>query len=99
MRRRRKFPMFQSQTIQGQLAAAINRNNCVTCKVYFSDNDFISGSHPNYADCMLFGVLKWVDIVSKYDPITHSSPTGQWFDRVSALFNGYAGNVKTVRSS
>jgi len=59
--------------------------------------DFLGGDAPSYADYNLFGVLKWLDIVSTYDPISHDTPSGKWFARVSDLFDGYASTVKTVR--
>ena len=59
---------------------------------------YLGGETPTYADYTLFGILKWLDIISSYDPISHDTPTGKWFDRLSGLYDGYAAKVKTVRS-
>jgi glutathione S-transferase len=59
---------------------------------------FLGGDSPTYADYCLFGVLKWVDIVSKYRAIDESSATGKWFVRLENMYDGYARKVPTVRS-
>ncbi len=64
----------------------------------FENTPYLGGNKPNYSDYTLFGILKWVDIVSTYDPISHDTPTGQWFARISDLYDGDAAKVKTVRS-
>lgn len=63
-----------------------------------SNTPFLGGDSPLYADYTLFGILKWLDIVSSYDPIPHDTPTGKWFAKVSDLFDGYAAKAKTVRA-
>ena len=60
-------------------------------------HDYLGGAAPTHADYMLFGVLKWTDIVSSYDPIDHATPSGRWFDRLQASHGGYAASVPTVR--
>ena len=59
---------------------------------------FLGGEEPTYADYMLFGVLKWVDVVA-YRPIDQSSNVGKWFDRVSDLYDGNAANAPTVKNT
>ena len=46
---------------------------------------------------LLFGVLKWPDIVSAYAPLDATSPVGRWFERMNSLYDGYAGKARTVR--
>lgn len=58
---------------------------------------FINGAEPAYADYLLFGVLKWPDIVSAYAPLDDTSAVGRWFDRMNSLYDGYAGKARTVR--
>jgi len=58
----------------------------------------IGGEEPGYADYVLFGLLKWMDIVSPYQPIDNDGPVGEWFARLGAMFNGYAAGVPTVRT-
>ncbi|MGR8922001.1 MAG: glutathione S-transferase family protein [Gammaproteobacteria bacterium] len=59
--------------------------------------DYLGGETPTYADYQLFGVLKWMDIVSVYDPLDHTTPSGRWFDRLQRRFDGYAAAVAIVR--
>jgi len=60
---------------------------------------FLGGDSPTYADFALFGVLKWVDIVSSYRVIDDSSDVGKWFVRLENMYNGYARDVPTVRNT
>jgi glutathione S-transferase len=57
-----------------------------------------SGDDPTYADYVLFGLLKWTDIVSPYRPIEGTGPVGEWFERLQNLYGGYAASVPTVRA-
>jgi len=59
---------------------------------------YVGGDAPSYADYALFGILKWADIVSTYEPLDADSAVGAWFARLSDLYDGYAGKVPTVRS-
>ncbi|MEX2479765.1 MAG: glutathione S-transferase family protein [Gammaproteobacteria bacterium] len=60
--------------------------------------DYLKGDSPAYADYLLFGVLKWTDIVSSYAPIDLTSASGRWFTRLQTLYGGYAADARTVRS-
>ncbi|PZD74962.1 hypothetical protein C1752_00989 [Acaryochloris thomasi RCC1774] len=51
-----------------------------------------------FADYVLFGILKWLDIVSAYKPIDDASSVGQWFDRLEGLYGEHAARVPTVRT-
>ncbi|MEO0376525.1 MAG: hypothetical protein AAF329_18260, partial [Cyanobacteria bacterium P01_A01_bin.17] len=51
-----------------------------------------------YADYILFGILKWLDIVSVYNPIDEAGSVGQWFTRLEGLYGGHAARVPTVRN-
>lgn len=63
-----------------------------------ASSDFLGGDKPTYADYMLFGVLKWVDVVA-YRPVDATSNVGKWFDRVSNLFDGHAAKAPTVENT
>lgn len=60
--------------------------------------EFIGGDHPTYADYVLFGLVKWMDIVSRYRPLDSTTSVGAWFARLEDLYGGHAGSVATVRS-
>lgn len=59
---------------------------------------FIGGDAPTYADYVLFGVLKWADVVSSYRPINDSSAVGEWFVRLDNMYDGNGANAPTVRT-
>jgi glutathione S-transferase len=63
-----------------------------------SQQAFFGGDQPNYADYALFGILKWVDIVSSYRPIDNNSVVGKWFVSIENMYDGYAANIATVRN-
>jgi glutathione S-transferase len=75
------------------LAAALKPFNETLAK-----SPFLGGNSPTYADYVLFGVLKWVDIVSSYRAIDESSEVGKWFVRLEGMYGGYARDVPTVRN-
>ena len=60
--------------------------------------DFIGGEQATYADFLLFGILKWMDIVSQYRPLDETSAVGEWFGRLEGSYGGHAGKVPTVRN-
>ena len=60
--------------------------------------DFIGGEQATYADFLLFGILKWMDIVSQYRPLDETSAVGEWFGRLEGSYGGHAGSVPTVRN-
>ena len=62
-------------------------------------SEYLGGDDPSYADYVLFGLLKWTDIVSPYRPIDAVGPVGEWFERLQNLHGGYAAGVPTVRST
>ena len=62
------------------------------------DFEYIGGDEPAYSDYVLFGLLKWIDIVSEYPAIDLGSPVGMWFTRLQNRYDAYAANVPTVRS-
>ena len=62
-----------------------------------STNNFLGGDNPTYADFLVFGILKWMDIVSTYRALDDTSPTGHWFMRLQNLYGGHAASVPTVR--
>lgn len=62
-------------------------------------SEYLGGEAPTYADYVLFGVLKWMDIVSPYAPLDDAGPVAGWFDRLQNLYGGYAAKVPTVRSA
>ena len=60
--------------------------------------EFIGGDTPTYADYVLFGLVKWMDIVSEYEPIDANTAVGIWFARLQNMYGGHAAEVATVRS-
>ncbi len=61
--------------------------------------DYLAGETPSYADFLLFGILKWIDIVSSYPALDAGSAVGRWFDRLDNAYDGHAAGVPTVRGT
>jgi glutathione S-transferase len=59
--------------------------------------DYLGGMQATYADFLLFGTLKWADIVSSYPVIDRETPSGRWFSRLETDYGGHAGRVPRVR--
>lgn len=59
--------------------------------------DYLSGEQPAFADFVLFGVLKWADILSRYHPLQVGSAVERWFTRLSNANGGHAAGVITAR--
>ena len=62
-------------------------------------SEYLGGDEPTYADYVLFGLLKWADIVSPYAPLDSGGTVAAWFDRLQSRYDGYAARVPTVRST
>jgi len=58
---------------------------------------YLGGSSATYADFLLFGILKWLDIVSAYAPLDRATPSGRWFTRLEEDYGGHAGRVPRAR--
>lgn len=84
----------------GEISAKAGLNHALSpFTEVLAASDYLGGDTPTYADYVLFGVLKWMDIVSPYAPLDGTSAVAQWFDRVQQLYGGYAANVPTVRAA
>ena len=95
--REAKFGMKLSDINQDDVNAA--KENLVkglgVFEATLAFSDYLGGDKPTYADYMLFGVLKWVDVVA-YRPVAEDSNVGKWFDRISALYDDHAAKALTV---
>ena len=60
--------------------------------------DYLGGPQPSYSDFLVFGIIKWAAIVSRYPVIDDSTPSGGWFERLQQGHGGYAASVPTVRA-
>jgi glutathione S-transferase len=59
--------------------------------------DYLSGEQPAFADFVLFGVLKWADILSPYPPLETDSALARWFTRLSNANGAHAAGVAIAR--
>lgn len=55
---------------------------------------FLAGNTPDYSDYILFGTLAWPYMVCRENPLDMTSATGQWFDRMLDLNDGYARSAR-----
>lgn len=63
-----------------------------------TETEYLGGEGPTYTDFVLFGILKWMDIVSQYRPIDATHPVGEWFARLENMYGRHAAKVPTVRT-
>ncbi len=64
-----------------------------------NNSQFVGGDEPTYADYLLFGIIKWIDLVAGYRPIDDSSAVGQWFVRLENMYGGNGANAPKVAQS
>lgn len=81
-----------------EAAKANLAKNLAVFEATLGQSDFLGGDKPTYADYMLFGVLKWVDVVA-YRPVQEDSQVAKWFDRLSDLYDGNAAKAPTVKNA
>lgn len=62
-----------------------------------ANSDYVSGETPAFADFVLYGVLKWTDILSTYPPLENDSAVSRWYTRLSNAYGGHAAGVSKVR--
>ncbi len=65
---------------------------------HLSDQSFLGGGSPNYADYALLGSLKWLHSLTGDPPLASDSAMQMWFDRMLDLFDGYARRAPTAQS-
>lgn len=71
----------------------------VPFETMLNSSQFIGGDAPTYADYLLFGIIKWIDLVAGYRPIDNNSAVGQWFVRLENMYGGNAANAPKVAHS
>lgn len=100
--RQTREAFFDTELENINIDAETGKANIATALSYFEalleEQTFICGDSSGYADYILYGILKWADVVSEYDVLDRQSVVGTWFTRVDALFNEHGKNAKTVRS-
>lgn len=81
-----------------EAAKAKLAKNLAVFEATLGQSEFLGGDKPTYADYMLFGVLKWVDVVA-YRPVEENSKVAEWFDCLSQLYDGNAAKAPTVKNT
>jgi glutathione S-transferase len=89
---------LEELNVEPEIAKANLAKALVVFDKTFERSKFLGGDSPNYSDYVLFGVLKWMDIVSRYDPLPQDTATTQWFKNLSQMYDGHAAKAKTVRA-
>lgn len=59
-----------------------------------SENDFVSGPGPGFADYILLGVFQWARSVSPLKLLEADDPLYAWRERMLHLWDGYARKAK-----
>ncbi len=59
-----------------------------------SDQDFLAGDAPSYADYAVFGPLQWARLVSDVPIITPDSALDEWMDEMLDLYDGLGRSMK-----
>jgi len=63
-------------------------------EAFLSDQDYVAGDKPSYADYAIFGPLQWARLVSDVPIITPDSALDEWMDNMLDLFDGLGRNMK-----
>lgn len=58
-----------------------------------SDHAYLGGAEPYWGDYIVFGTLYWPYAVKADHKLPEGTPTAAWFDRLLALYDGYAGSA------
>lgn len=63
-----------------------------------SENKFLGGEAPSYADYVVFGRLQWARVVisQPFNPTANDGPIADWFARLLELYDGFAAQSPTV---
>ena len=62
-----------------------------------SEQSFVCGDQPAYADYALFGLFQWARLVSHVEVLPADSKMQDWRQRMGDLFGGLAANAKGVK--
>ncbi len=60
----------------------------------FSEQAYLCGDQPAYADYALFGSFQWARIVSNQDVLAEGDKVCDWRDRMLDLYDGLARQAK-----
>ncbi len=71
-------------------AAALGRT-LAPLRALVSEQDFVCGAAPAYADFIAFGSFQWARCSSRYALVAPDDPIHAWRERMLDLFDGYAG--------
>ncbi len=71
-------------------AAALDRT-LAPLRSLVSEQDYVCGAAPAYADFIAFGSLQWARCASPYALLAPDDPIHAWRGRMLDLFDGYAG--------
>jgi glutathione S-transferase len=69
---------------------AVFRRLLDPARVVLRGQPYLSGSHPAYADYILFSVFQWARIVSEFELLEGGDAVRAWCERVLDLFDGLA---------
>lgn len=58
-----------------------------------TDQTFVCGERPGYADYICFGAFMWARCVSNFEPLEAGDPVWAWRDRLLDLYDGMAGSA------
>lgn len=65
-------------------------------RTVLSQQPWLGGEAPDYADYIVLGSLQWPHCVSRFALLTEDDPVAEWRRRGSALFDGLLARARTV---
>lgn len=70
------------------------RQSLQPLRLTLSDQPFLGGQQPLFADYIVFGAFQWARCVSPFKVLESNDPVYAWRNRLLAAFDGLAANAK-----
>jgi len=69
------------------------QNSLFPMRMTVSEQPFMGGDSPTYADYLIFGAFQWARVTSDFKLLKDDDPVKAWFDRCLDLYDGLGRNM------
>ena len=84
-------PLSSNAGMAGREGKALDwRQRLEPLRVTLSNQSFLGGEVPAYADYIVFGDFQWARCISEVELIEADDPVYDWRERMLDLFDGFA---------